>query len=133
MTVSTERAAIDPRVGHRIQHLLAVPTEQLRDHGCRRDAYEQHVVETDAVETVLQCDHALYFVRFDHRCQHIVHRQRILARGTILPAQVIGHGQDAAEVVRRVAPFRRKPCVVEIEPAVHRADVECRHHGVEFV
>jgi hypothetical protein len=57
------------------------------------------MVESDAVVTVFECEHALNLVRLDHRGQHILHRQRILADRTILTAEVIGHCEDATEVI----------------------------------
>ena len=69
----------------------------------------------------------------DHCLKHITHRQRLFAFERGLPAQIIGDRKDAAEVVRRVSPFGRKPGVVEVEPAIHRANVEGSHDGLEFV
>jgi hypothetical protein len=45
----------------------------------------------------------------------------------------VGGGEDAAQVVRRVAPFGGQPGVVEVEPADHGADVEGRLHRIELV
>jgi hypothetical protein len=45
--------------------------------------------------------------------------------------EVIGDGEDRAEIVRRMTPFRREPGVVEIEPANEAADVESRGHRIE--
>ena len=48
----------------------------------------------------------------------------VLAGGDGVARQPVGRRQDAAEVVRRMAPFGGEPRVVEVEPADHRADVE---------
>ncbi len=47
--------------------------------------------------------------------------------------QPVGGGEDAAQVVRRVAPFGGEPGVVEVEPADHGADVEGGLHRVHLV
>ena len=52
---------------------------------CRRGAYtptlgdEQHVIEPDAVEAVLERQHALDLVRLDHGCEDPAHGERLLA------------------------------------------------------
>jgi hypothetical protein len=86
-----------------------------------------------AVEGIFQRQHALDLVRLDHRAQHVADRQRLRAAGKIASRQVVGHGEDAAEIVGRVAPFGREPGVVEVQPADHAADVEGRRHRVELV
>ena len=91
------------------------------------------MIETDTVIAILECEHALDFVRLDHRCQYIMHRQWSLARRPILPAQIIRHGEDAAEIVGWMSPFGGEPGVVEVKPAVHCADVERRHNRFELV
>ena len=67
--------------------------------GGRCNANEQHVIESDPVIAVLQRQHALHFMRFDHRGQHIVHRQGFLAFRPRQPTQVVRGGEDAAQVV----------------------------------
>ena len=59
------------------------------------------------------------------RGQHVAHRQqRLRDRGHGVAREPVGRGEDAAQVVGRMAPFGGEPGVVEIEPADHRADVE---------
>ena len=43
------------------------------------DPDQHHVIEPDAVEAVLQREHALDLVRLDHRRQHVGHRERLSA------------------------------------------------------
>jgi hypothetical protein len=86
------------------------------------------VIEADAVEAVLQGEHALDLMRLDHGREHVAHLDAFAAA-----RQVIGHGEDAAQVVRRVTPLRRQPGVVEIQPADHGADVEGRIDRIELV
>ena len=104
----------------------------LRDDRGGGDLHQHDVVEADAVEAVLERDHALDLVRLDHRRQHVAHRQRRLAGGDRSARQPVGGREDAAQVVRRVAPFGGEPRVVEVEPADHRADVERRLHRIEL-
>ena len=74
MPISTQRAAVEPRVRHGVDDLVAAAAEQARRDGRARDAHEQDVVETYAVEAVVQREHALDLVRLDHRRQHVGHR-----------------------------------------------------------
>ena len=48
-------------------------------------------------------------------------------------AEVVGDGEDGAEVVGGVAPLGGEPGVVVVQPADERADVEGGLHGVELV
>ncbi len=67
-------------------------------------------------------------MRLDHAGQHVADRH-----GFAGARQIIGNGENAAKIVRWVAPLRRQPGVVEIQPANHRTDVECGIDGIEFV
>ena len=63
----------------RIDDLIARAAEQLRDDGGRRHPHQQHVIEADAVEAVLEREATLDLVRLDHRRQHVAHHERCLA------------------------------------------------------
>ena len=91
------------------------------------------MIETDAVKTVLQRQHALYLVRLDHGRQNILHREWCFAFSAAASAQIIGHRQDAAQVIRRVTPLCGEPGVIEVEPADHCADIECGSDRFELV
>jgi hypothetical protein len=65
---------------------------------------------------------------FDHRLQHIAAGKSFLLRAR----QIIGEGQDTAEIVRRMAPFGGEPGIIEIQLADHRADIESSVHRVEL-
>ena len=91
------------------------------------------MVEPDTVEAVLQRQYTLDFMRLYHRGQNIPHDKRRIALGAVLPAQIIGDGQDAAQIVRGVAPFGSQPGVVEVQPTDHCSYVESGGHGLEFV
>src|SRR4051812_35475285 len=86
------------------------------------------MVEADAVEAVLEREHALDLVRLDH-CREDVAHEEWLPR---IPGNPIRYRQDAAEVVRRMAPLGGEPGVVEVEPADHRADAEGRLYRIEL-
>ena len=132
MTVSAQRLAVDPGIGHGVDDFIAGQAHQARYHRGGSHLDQQHVIEADAIEAVLQRDHALNFMRFDHAGEDIAHGQRFFAGSNGLARQVVGHGQDAAEVVGGVTPFRGQPGVIEVEPANHAADVECGHHRVKL-
>jgi len=90
------------------------------------------VIQADAVKAVLERDHALDFMRLDHAGEHLAHRERLAAAANRLARKPVGGGEDAAQIVRGMAPFRRQPGVVEVEPADHGADIERRLHRVEL-
>ena len=131
--VGAERAAVDPGVGDGIHHLLERAAEHCAGDRGRRDANEDHVVEADAVVRVLERRDALDLVRLDHRGQQVAHRRRRAALGRRLARLPVGDREDAAEVVGGMAPFRREPGVVEIQPADHCADVEGGLDRIELV
>ena len=128
MPVRPQSAAIHPGVRHGVDDLLARAAEQRGDHRGGCDPDQQHMVEPDAIEAVLQGENALDLVRLDHSREHIAHRDRLAGA-----REVVGHGENSAQIIRRVAPLRRQPRVIEVEPANHGADVEGRVDGIEFV
>ena len=130
--IGAQRAAVDPGVGNRVHDLLKAGAEHARHHCGRGDAHQQHVIESHAVEAVLERQHPLDLVRLDHGGEHLAHARWGLARHDGVARQVIRHRENAAEIVRRVAPLGGEPGVVEVQPADHRADVESRLHRVEL-
>ena len=133
MSICTECTAIDPGVGYGVPYRVTVAAEHARYDGRRCNAHEQHVVEAHAVVTVFEREDTLDLVRLDGRGQDIAHREQLAAFRTRLAAQVIGNGEDATQVIGGMAPLSREPGVVEVEPAIHGADIERRHDGLEFV
>ncbi|MCY1419442.1 hypothetical protein D9M71_350320 [compost metagenome] len=123
VAIGTQGVAVDEGVGEGGEHLLTAGAHQPGADGGAGQFDQEHMVQADAVEGVLQGEHTLYLVGHDHGVQHCAHGQWRFAVGDALLRQVIGHGEDAAEVVRRVAPFGGQPGVVEIQPAHHGADV----------
>jgi hypothetical protein len=111
--------AVDPRVRERGHHLLLAQAQEPPGRGGGGDFDEQHVIEPDAVEGVLQCEHALDLVRDDRRVEHVADRDR-----RPRTVEVVGEREDRTEVVRRMAPFGGKPRVVVVEPSDQCADVE---------
>ena len=63
--------AVDPRERQRVDDLVARQAEHVRDDRGRRDLDQHDVVEADAVEAVLERDHALDFMGLDHRRKDI--------------------------------------------------------------
>ena len=133
VAVGPQGAAIEERIGERVDDLFAGAAEQPGRNGGRGNTHQEHMIQAEAVERVLEGEDALDFMRLDHGQQHIAHRQRRLARGVRPPAEVSGDREDGAEVIRRMPPLGREPSVVEVEPADHRTDVEGRLDGLEFV
>ena len=86
------------------------------------------MVEADTVERVEQGKLALDLMRLDHGLEDVAHGQRLA-----LAREVVGDGEDRAEVVRGVSPLGREPAVVEVEPTDHGANVEGAENGVELV
>ena len=124
MAIGPQALAVDPGVRQGVDDLLLAAAQQLRGHRRAGDFHEQHVVQADPIEAVLQRQHALDLVGLDHGGQHVAHGQRRLAARHAAAADEIGHGEDGAQVVGRMAPLGGQPGIVEVEPAHQRADVE---------
>ncbi len=133
VAIGAQGRAVDPGVGDGVDDLLALQPQHLCGHGGGGDAHQHDVIQAHAVEAVVDGGDALDLVRLDHGDEHIAHQQRRLALGHVAPAQVIGKRQDAAQVIRRMAPFGGQPGVVVVQPANHAADVEGRLHRIEFI
>jgi hypothetical protein len=107
---------------------VAVEAEQPAGDCSRSDLDEQDVVEADAVERVIEREHALDLVRNHGGDEHLAHRHVVAAARA-----PVGDGEDRAEVVGRVRPLRGQPRIVVVEPANQRPDVERGLHRVELV
>ncbi len=92
MTVGSQALAIDPGLGDRIDHLIAGAAQHVSHHGGAGDLDQYHVIETDPIERVLQRQHPLNFVGFDHGHQHIGHAERCLAIGDASTGEPVGSG-----------------------------------------
>jgi hypothetical protein len=77
--IGAQGAAVDPGVRDGIDDLIPGAAEQRRDHGGRGDANQQHMVEPDPVEAVLEREHALNLVCLDHAGEHVAHGNRLAA------------------------------------------------------
>ncbi|MNN63382.1 hypothetical protein D3C81_1787560 [compost metagenome] len=99
VAVGAQCLAIHQGVGNGREQLLAIGAHQPGADGGGRQLDQQHMVQADAVEGVLQGEYALDFVGLDHGLQHHPHRQRCLAPGQAALRQVVGHGENAAEIV----------------------------------
>ena len=71
MPIRPQRAAVEPGIRNGIHDLLARPAQQLRRDRRRGDAHQQHVIQSDAVETIVQRQNALDLVRLDHGAQQL--------------------------------------------------------------
>ncbi|MNF56060.1 hypothetical protein D3C84_375390 [compost metagenome] len=131
MAVGTQRLTIDEDLGDGRQQLFAAGPHQLGADRGRGQLDQQHVIQADPVEGIFQGEHALDLVSNDHRVQYRTHAQRRFALGHALLRQVVGHGEDAAEVVRRMPPLGRQPGVVVVQPAHAAADVPGRLERIE--
>ena len=74
MAVGAQRLAVDPGLRDGIDDLVVGTAQHLGDHRGRGHLDQHHVVEADAVEAVLEREHALDLVRLDHRRQHVAHQ-----------------------------------------------------------
>ena len=124
MAVGPERATVDPGVGNGIDDLLPAASQHPRHDRRGRDPHQQDMIQPDPVEAVFQRDDSLDLVGLDHRRQHVSNGQRVAALGDGLAAEVIGDGEDTAQVVGGMTPLRRQPRIVEIEPPHDGADIE---------
>jgi hypothetical protein len=114
-------------------NLFAATAEHASHHSGRGHADQQHVVEADFVEAVLERQHTLDLVGLDHGRQYVAHRQRRLARGDVAPRDIVRDREDGAQVVRGMAPLGGQPGVVEVQVADQHAEVEGRLRRLEFV
>ena len=73
MPVSAQAPPSIQAVRQGVDNLLAAAAEHPRGHRGRSDFHQQHMIEADAVEAVLQREHALDFVGLDHGGQHVAH------------------------------------------------------------
>ena len=133
VAIGAQRLPVDPCIGDGVHDLLVRAAEHVCDDGRGRDLHQHDVIEADTVEAVLQRDDALDLVRLDHAGEHVAHDERRLAGGHTRARNPVGCREYAAQVVGRMAPFGGEPRVVKIQPADHRADVECGHHRIELV
>ena len=132
VAVGAQRAVVDPGMRDGVDDFFLAAAEHRGRDGGRGQAHQDHVVEADAVEPVLQRVHALDLVRLDRGVEHVAHGQLLAAVAQRLAAEPVGNREDRAEVVGGVAPLGRQPGVVEVEPAHQRADVEGGLDRVEF-
>src|SRR5262245_49322968 len=90
------------------------------------------MIESDAIEAVFECETPLYFVRLDHRGQHIAHHQRGSSARDVGATDIVSNRENSSKIVGRMSPLSGEPGVVEIEPANHAADVPGSLHRIEL-
>src|ERR1700731_3165250 len=91
------------------------------------------MIKAKTVKAIFQRKHTLNFMCLDHREQQVTNRNRILTFADPFARKVISNCEDTAEVIGRVTPLRRKPGVVKVEPAHHRADIKSGSDRVQLV
>lgn len=136
VTVGTQALAVNPGLGDGVSGLLAVETKHLGHNGGGRDLDQHNVVETNAVEGVLQRNAALDLVGLDHALEHVLDLEdlALLAVGGLGEAGLpVGNSQNGTQVVTGVAPLSSQPAVVEIQPTNDGADGKRTPNGVENV
>jgi hypothetical protein len=104
MTESTERLAVDEDLRYNVDGLVASQTEELGDDGGRGEFDKDNMVQSDAVERVLESHAALDFVCFDHGFEDVFDLERLAFAG-----EVVRDGEDRSEVVGGVTPFGSEP------------------------
>src|SRR5207244_650439 len=67
VAVGPQALAVEPGVGDRVDDSLAGKAEHLRHDRGGGHLHQHHVIEPDAVEAVLEGDHALDLMGLDHR------------------------------------------------------------------
>jgi predicted thioredoxin/glutaredoxin len=87
-----------------VDGLVSGETEELRDDGGGGELDEDNVVESDAVEGVLESHAALDLVGLDHRFEDVLDLERLSS-----PRKVVRNGENGSEIVGGVTPLSRKP------------------------
>ena len=81
MAIGAQALTIDPGERYRVADLVAGELEHLGDHGSRCNLDQHDMIQSNAIETILERDYPLNLMRLDHCRQHISHRQRRSTRG----------------------------------------------------
>ena len=84
------------------------------------------MIETDAIETIFKRQDTLDLIRLNGSVKDIANCPLAIGLPWVvwIAIKVIGQGEDGSEIIGRVPPLRSQPCVVEIKPPNHAADVE---------
>ena len=90
------------------------------------------MIQPHLIEAVFQREATLNFMRLDHGSQHVTHRERLSSPQSRRCGTPVGHRKYAAEIIRWMPPFGSKPGIVEIEPANHCTDIECRLYRIKL-
>ena len=126
-------ARLEECEGGRVDDFITRAAEELRDDGRARNLQQERVIDPVTTQGILHAEHTLYLVRLHHRFQHRAHGERRFPRCGADAAQMIRHGENRADIVRRVRRLRGDPRVVEVEPAHEASGVECRRRGIELI
>ncbi len=74
VAVGPQRAAIDPGVGNGVDDLIPRSPQQVCGDRDRRNPNQQHMIQPDTIEAVVESEHALNLVGLDHRGENVSHR-----------------------------------------------------------
>ena len=103
VAVGPEALSINKDLGDDVDGLVAREAEELGDDGGGGELDEDDVVESDAVERVLERHAALDLVRHDHRAEDVLDGEGSLASGDVGARDPVGDGHDgSAAETRRV-------------------------------
>ena len=82
-----------------IDDFVLAATQHVRGDRRRRKTNEDHMIQSDAIERILQRVAALDFVRLDRVVQYVANGQWFLAFAEVLARDIICHGENRAEVI----------------------------------
>lgn len=105
MTERPQALSINEHLGDDVDRLRVREAEQLGNDGGRGELDEDDVVQSYAVERVLQGHAALDLVRHNHALEDVLDGQGSLACGDVGARDPVRNGEDGTEVVRGVAPL----------------------------
>ena len=86
------------------------------------------MIETDTVERVQKSKTALDLVRLDHALENVMDGDVFALAG-----EVVGDGENGAQVVRGMPPLGGQEAVIVVQPPNLSADVESTADRVELV
>lgn len=99
MAVSSEGLSVNEHLRDDVDGLLAGESEELGNDGGGSELDEDNVVESDAVERVLEGHASLDFVRHDHRGEDVLDGEGGFASGDVGSGDPVRNGHDRSTEV----------------------------------